>query len=116
MLKLDKTLQAWVTSDFEVVFKQEVAELGTEQLPLQQGLATSSMVTADHITVLVQHITEMDDVIRIKAGILYTGIIAGCSCVDDPSRDNTNNEYCVVQLDIDKATAITAVSLVDVAD
>jgi hypothetical protein len=49
--------------------------------------------------------------IRARAGIFYTGIIAGCSCADDPTPVNEENEYCEVQLDIDKATAATTVIL-----
>jgi hypothetical protein len=36
----------------------------------------------------------------------------GCSCADDPTPDSKNNEYCVVQLDIDKTTAETTIDLV----
>ncbi|NOU00710.1 MAG: hypothetical protein HOO95_03935 [Gallionella sp.] len=111
MLKLTGTLQAWGTSGFEVALKQEISELHADQLPLQQGLAISNMVASGHITVLVLHTTEMDNVIRIKVGILYSGVIAGCSCADDPTPDGTNNEYCEMLLDIDKANAVTKVTL-----
>ena len=56
---------------------------------------------------------EEPGLIRVKAGIFYTGIIAGCSCADDPTPIDELNEYCVVQLDIDLATADTTVTLLD---
>jgi hypothetical protein len=112
MIRLDKSLHAWGTPDFEAVLKREIAQLGVDQLPLQQGLAISSTVTTDPITVIINRVTELENVLRVNAGILYKGMTGGCSCADDPTPDNENNEYCVVQLDIDKATAETAVALV----
>lgn len=53
--------------------------------------------------------SEDADLIRVKAGIFYTGIIAGCSCADDPTPIAEQSEYCVVQLCIDKASVETAV-------
>jgi hypothetical protein len=54
----------------------------------------------------------MENVIRVKAGIFYQGVLGGCSCADDPTPASEINEYCEVQLDIDKSTAATAVELV----
>jgi len=112
MIRFDKALLAWGTADFETLLKQEVARLGIEQLPLYQGLSISNHVTDDPITVMINRVTELENVIRVRAGILYTGMTVGCSCADDPTPDNENNEYCVVQLDIDKTTAETTIDLV----
>jgi hypothetical protein len=112
MIRFDKALLAWGTADFETLLKQEVARLGIEQLPLYQGLSISNHVTDDPITVMINRVTELENVIRVRAGILYTGMTAGCSCADDPTPDSKNNEYCVVQLDIDKTTAETTIDLV----
>ncbi|HEY8887755.1 MAG TPA: hypothetical protein VIM35_04645 [Gallionella sp.] len=94
------------------ILKQEVVELGADNLPLQQGLSGSNYVAESPITVMIHRVAEMDNVIRIKAGIFYQGIIGGCSCADDPTPTGENNEYCEVQIDIDKATAATAVALI----
>jgi len=115
MIRFDKALCAWGTSEFEAILKEEIIKLGQQQLPLQQGLSVSSTVTDDPITVLIQRVTEMDYLIRVRAGIFYQGMIGGCSCAGDPTPDSTNNEYCEVQLEIDKTTAITSVVLVDAA-
>jgi hypothetical protein len=112
MIRLDKVLRALGTPCFEAVLKQEIAQLGTDHLPLQQGLSTGNYVAAGPITVVINSIAEMDDLIRVIAGIFYQGVIGGCSCADDPTPTSEINEYCEVLLEIDKATAATAVTLV----
>ena len=111
MIQLE-ALSAWGTLGFEAILKQEISQLETSQLPLQQGLSSSNYVTDDPITVIINHITETNEVIWVKTGIFYKGIMGGCSCADDPTPDSKNNEYCEVLLDIDKATGLTAIMLV----
>ena len=86
-------------------------QLPADQLPLQQGLSLSSYVSAEPFKVMV--ISEGADqaVIRIKAGIFYSGIIAGCSCSDDPAPTDVQQEYCDLQFVIDTRSAETSVSL-----
>lgn len=112
MIRLDKTLCAWGRPEFLDILKQEIAQLGADHLPLQQGLSNGNYVTAAPITVMISSVAELENVIRIKAGIFYQGVIGGCSCADDPTTTSESNEYCEVQLDIDKASAATAVVLV----
>lgn len=111
MIRLDKALSAWGTPHFEAILKQEVAQLGADKLPLQQGLSTGNYVAAKPITVTILSVTEQDDVIRVTAGVFYQGVIGGCSCEDDPTPASEINEYCEIRLDIDKATAATAIAL-----
>ena len=111
MIRLDKALSAWGTPDFATVLKQEVAQLGADRLPLQQGLSVGSYVTADPVTVMINSVAETESLIRVKAGIFYQSVIAGCSCEGDPTPTSENAEYCEIQLDIDKATAVTAIAL-----
>jgi hypothetical protein len=113
MIRLDKALGAWGKPGFKVVLKQEIALLGVDHLPLQQGLSNGNYVTAAPITVMINSVAEMENVIRVKAGIFYQGVIGGCSCADDPTTTSESNEYCEVQLDIDKATAATSIVLVN---
>jgi hypothetical protein len=112
MVKFDKALRAWETPGFEPVLKQEIEQLGANQLLLQQALSNSSSVSDEPVTVVIINVAEMGDVIRVKAGIFYRGVIGGCSCADDPAPDNEIDEYCEVQLDIDKFTAATRVEIV----
>ncbi|MGV8991077.1 MAG: hypothetical protein ACOH1Q_06705 [Thiobacillus sp.] len=94
------------------MFKQEVEKLNGQHLPLQQGLAASSHVTDRPIQVMILGVAEEPECIRVRAGIFYTGVIAGCNCADDPSPLDEQNEYCVVLIDIDRTTAESTVSLV----
>jgi hypothetical protein len=111
MIRLTNTLRAWGTPDFESALKRELEQADALQLPLQLGLSASSHVVDGHFSVMIIRVAEDRGSIRVKAGIFYSGIVAGCSCADDPTPINEQSEYCVVQLDIDKATAETTVAL-----
>lgn len=110
MMQLDKALRAWGTPQFEATLKQELVQQA-EQLPLQQGLSASSSVADTPITVVIRSVAELEGMIRVKAGILYQGLIGGCSCTDDPTPDREIDECCDVQLDIDKVTAEATITL-----
>jgi hypothetical protein len=111
MMQLTQSLNAWGTPDFEGTLKAEIEQMGAEQLPLQQGLSSSSYALDDKLQVRIIAVSEGAGFIRAKAGIFYTGIVAGCNCADDPTPVEEQNEYCEVQLDIDKTTAETTVAL-----
>mgnify|MGYP000698389538 CR=1 FL=1 len=111
MSQLPQSALAWNTPEFEDVLKREIEQLDAEELPLQQGLASSSYVTDRPFQAMIIGVSEEAGLIRAKAGIFYTGIIAGCSCADDPTPIDEQTEYCVVQFDIDRATAETTVTL-----
>jgi hypothetical protein len=111
MIRLTETLNAWGTPDFNDVLKKEIERIDAGQLPLQQGLSTGSYAIDDKINIMIINVSEAAGSILVKAGIFYSGIIAGCSCADDPTPVNEESEYCVVQLDINKQTAETTVVL-----
>ena len=111
MIRLTNTLNAWGTPDFKDILKKEIEQMDAEQLPLQQGLSTGSYALDGKFNVMIIRVSEEAGIIRVKAGIFYSGIIAGCNCADDPTPVNEESEYCVVQLDIDKQTADTTIAL-----
>ena len=111
MIQLTETLNAWGTPYFKDVLKKEIEQIDAGQLPLQQGLSTGSYVIDGKFNVMIVGVSEEAGLIRVKAGIFYSAIIAGCSCADDPTPVNEESEYCVVQLDINKQTADTTVAL-----
>lgn len=111
MMRLSDSLHAWGTPGFEAMLKQEIRRLDPAQLPLQEGLARSSHVTDRPFEPVVISVHEEPGRILVKAGIFYSGIIAGCSCADDPTPIDEQTEYCVVRFDIDRATADTTVTL-----
>jgi hypothetical protein len=111
MIQLPDSINAWGTPDFNEVLKGEVEQLDVEQLPLQKGLSSSNYALNNKIKMMIINASEVSGLIRVKAGIFYSGIIAGCSCADDPTPVDENNEYCEVQIDIDKKTAAATVTL-----
>lgn len=111
MIRFPKAMAAWNTPAFEECLKQEIAELDESHLPLQQGLTASSRVSNSPIQAMILHVAEESGGIRIKAGIFYKGVIAGCNCADDPSPIDEQNEHCVVQFLIDRLTAEASVTL-----
>jgi hypothetical protein len=112
MIRLTKALSAWGTPQFQDVLKQELEQLGADDLPLQRGLSSGNYVSNTPFTVLVHSVAEMENMIRVKVGIFYQSILGGCSCTDDPTPASDINEYCEVYLDIDKTSAMTTVVLV----
>jgi len=111
MIRLTKALNAWGTPEFNGILKQEIEQLTIEQLPLQQGLSTGSHALDNRLKAMIISVSAEGNGIRVKAGIFYTGIIAGCSCADDPTPVSEESEYCEVQLVIDRTTAETTVVL-----
>lgn len=111
MINLDQALAAWGTPEFSDVLKGELVKSAADRLPLQQGLSTGNYVADEPIAVVINKVIEMDGVIRMMAGIFFRGVIGGCSCADDPTTASDIDEYCELQLDIDRVTAATTVSL-----
>jgi len=111
MIRLTKALSGWGSPDFEGILKQEIEQLGVKDLPLQQGLSSSSYAMDNKLNVLIINVAEQADLIRAKVGLFYTGIIAGCNCADDPTPADEQSEYCEIQVDINKNTAETNVIL-----
>ena len=111
MFYLPASLEAWKTPAFNSALKHEVCSLDSKLLPLQQGLQNSSYAISDKLSIIVLETKEDADNIIVKAGLLYNGIIAGCSCADDPTPTDETNEYCDVLFYINKQTAETTVTL-----
>ena len=111
-MQLDKVLHAWGTPDFKAALKREIERMSVEQLPLQQGLTTGNYVLDKPRTATVNNMSEAEHVICATVGIFYQSVIAGCSCADDPTPTNENNEYCEIRLDINKITAEASVTLI----
>jgi len=113
MIKLEQSLKAWRTDQFKQVLRDEISALDETSLPLQEGLSRANFVDASDLSVLILNIAETDALIRVKTGIFYQGIIAGCNCSDDPSPMPSHTEYCEMRFEIDKQSAETTVLLVE---
>lgn len=110
-MKLTNILQSQHDHDFKNILKSEIQAIDPDLLPLQQGLSLSSYVGKTPFSAVILSSTDKPDSIQVKAGIFYTGIIAGCSCSDDPSPTDEQNEYCELLFVINKQTAATAITL-----
>ncbi len=115
MVQLTKSLSAWGTPKFREILKREIEGMGASHLPLQQGLSAGSYAIDHGLQVMILSAAEQPTSIQVHAGIFYSGIIAGCSCADDPTPVEEQSEYCEVQLNIDKATGETTVALLSEA-
>ncbi len=111
-MKLTKLLEDKNHTDFKNIAKNTIKNIDPTLLPLQQGLSFSSYVGKNTFHPVILNITDNIDEINIKAAIFYTGIIAGCSCSDDPSPQDEQNEYCELLFSINKQSADTTVSLI----
>lgn len=111
-IRLARALEAWQTPAFDAVFKDEIERLDPALLPLQQGLSRSSHAVLDKPPgVIVLSTEDGPDRLRVRAGLAYTGIIAGCNCADDPTPVDEITEYCEAQFDIDRITAEVTITL-----
>ena len=112
-MKLTNFLLGVSSSSAKEMIKQQIEQLDPSLLPLQQGLTHGSHVTDDPVNAVILDSSEVEDSIRIKAGIFFQSIIAGCSCADDPTPIDTNQEYCELEFSIDKSTGEASVKLLE---
>lgn len=111
MIRLEQALRAYGTEAFNAVLKAEIKALDPELLPLQQGLTQSSHALGAPVDAVILGVADTPGRLQVRVGLFYQGIIAGCSCADDPTPVDTINEYCEVRFEIDTADAATSVSL-----
>lgn len=111
MLHLPATLQAWNTSAFAAVLKNELAAQAAA-LPLQQAAARSSVALDGGVELMVLGATAADDALRLRVGVFFTGVVAGCACADDPTPVEAQPEYCEIELEIDRSTATATAALI----
>ena len=113
MIILPNTLAAFNSKNFKEIAKKEISQISKDLLPLQQGLSLSSYIGPSPFSVIILCNKEEHNVLKVKTGIFYTGIIAGCSCSDDPSPTDEQNEYCEILFTVNKETANTQIQLLD---
>lgn len=113
MIRLPLSLAAWQTPEFKSVLKREIEQLDAASLPLDQALSRSSHVSSERVGATILHVSDGHESPRAKAGLFFTGIIAGCSCADDPTPVDDIDEYCEVWIEIDRGSAEAVVRLLD---
>ena len=110
-IQLRRSLDAWGTPAFEAVLKADIERLDAKSLPLQQGLSQSSYACDEELKAVIISVAEAAAIIRVTAGVFYSGVIAGCSCADDPTPVDACPEYCEIRIDINTQTADAVISL-----
>jgi hypothetical protein len=107
-LTLTQSAAAWNSPAFCPTLVDELRALGPHHPALrpllQAALARTSAVAEAPIGVQLLGSREDAGRIHVHLGVFYAGIIAGCSCADDPSPVDTITEHCELVLDIDPGT------------
>lgn len=109
-LHLPATLAAWGTPAFADVLRREIAAQAAA-LPLQQAAASTSVVLDVPPEIMFIAATAATGRLDVRVGVFFSGIVAGCSCADDPTPVEAQPEYCELILSIDRATAGASVAL-----
>jgi hypothetical protein len=112
-ITLENTCKAWGQAELKQVFNDELRSLSVDALPLQQGLKPSSIALDHALSATILEAHEAGDDYLIRAGLFYTGMVAGCNCADDPTPQDEINEYCEALFTIDRRTGLTTVELAD---
>ncbi len=102
MTRLPVSLQHWQRDGFDQALKQELQGLPAGSLPLEQAACRGGIVDDSDLSVTVIEAADDGGFIRVRAGIFFTEIVGGCSCGDDPIRENA---YCEILVRIDNTTA-----------
>jgi hypothetical protein len=110
-INLPTLARAWGSETFHSVLKAEIEALGEDKLPLQQGLSQSSYVSNSGYRIMPISEQESDGMLKAHVGVMYRGIIAGCSCADDPTPVDEINEYCEILVTTDLRSGVTTFSL-----
>ena len=111
MILLPKSIAALGSGEFHSTLKQEIEEINIHELPLQAAMAQSSYVSESPFSVSLLNVKEESELLVVKVGVFYSGVVAGCNCSDDPSPINENNEYCELQFAINTDTTEAVVRL-----
>lgn len=102
-LTLPRSSAAINSEDFAATLQSELLHLPTHRLPLENGLTMGSHVEAvQQVMLLGKNLTAQG--YRVKIGVFFTSILAGCNCADDPTPQDTHNEYLEIELLLDPAS------------
>ena len=112
MLIFPRTARA-APGEIEDAFKAELAALSPDALPLQQGMAHGNVADGDALSAMVIRTESDTDSLRIHAGLLFSSVVAGCACHNDPTPMSDQTEYCEALFEIERPDGRTRVSLID---
>jgi hypothetical protein len=108
-LALTRSAAAWDSPSFKATLGEELQVLGSPHpalRPLPQAGQTQTAAVAElPLGVQLLRSDETAGQIHLDLGVVYAGVIAGCSCADDPTPVDTITEHCELLLEIDPPTA-----------
>lgn len=102
MTHFHHSLRNWNTAAFQQTLKTDIANVPAGTLPLDKAVAQGGFVDDSRIETTILAVTEDTRHIFARVGIFFTEIVACCGCGDEPQHTHA---YCVMQINIDKATA-----------
>ena len=108
---LSNTCDAWNSTEFESILIDELVSLGLAGLPLQKALRFSSVALDRDLQLMLLKVDKQESVASITMGASYSGIIAGCSCSDDPTPEDVVTEYCEFEILLDRHEGLTEIRL-----
>lgn len=108
---LPRARDAWGRDGFEQALKAELEGLPVAGLPLQQGLRSGSYALDVKFQVMFIGASADERCIRAKVGVFFSGLVAGCSCADDPTPVEPEPEYCELEVVIDRRSGAAQVAL-----
>jgi len=108
---LEKSCQAWDSPAFEETFKREVQALDAQQLQLHRAMQHGNHPGTRAPSVILLGSRGDQRSIEIRAGVLFSSVIGGCNCADDPSPLDEINEYCEMTFHIDRVSGETRIDL-----
>jgi ribosomal protein L10 len=112
-MRLTGAAEAWGTTKFREVLKEEIEQqVGRESL-LQRALLNGNFIADERPTVMINSIEDQGDHVAVRVGLFFAGINAGACCADDPTPVESHFEYCVVQMQVDLATGETQARVID---
>ncbi len=112
MIRLPATLAAWGTPGFEAAFRKETAAIDPALLPLQQALARSSVALPEEgVEFVLLGARERKGVLEIHTALFFHGLVAGCSCADDPTPVEPVPEHCELKLEVRRPDGATEIHL-----
>ncbi len=95
------------------MLKEEIERIGVDELPLRQALQRGNFLVDEKPVVMINGIDALEETIVARVGLFFAGIDTGSCCANDPTPVQPHHEYCVIQLEIDRATGETRITLLD---
>jgi len=96
-----KCLRAWPGDDFSEALKIQLAELGSDDLPLAAAMTQGGQIDDSEISFSVLGVDETVDALNAKVGVFFKEVVGGCNCSEDPVAHNT---YCEMIVEICRKT------------